>query len=190
MKINHLGAVLFSAVMAAAPAGAADQLTKKLPEQLTRPGLSPVEISRDRLRPSYDSGATHWTSPLLENAPGSIGGEYFTIDGKRLSKWFELSVINPNADKPVNAQIGCYDAAGAALSRYNATLSVPPSGASNWSSMDVTPPATTDGASQDIDNIWCVVGGDAPIVVFGWTARKFGSEVSRQHYSLERVTPR
>lgn len=190
MKINRLSAAIFGVMVVAALAGAAAQITKEQVEQLKRPGAGQREIPPDRLRPSFDSGATHWISPLLENAPGTIGGEHFTIDGKRLSRWFELSVINPNADRSVNAYIGCYDAGGAMLARYNTTLPVPPSGAAGWSTLDVTPPPTTDGASQDIDKIWCVIAGEAPIVVFGWTIRRFGSDEGRYHFSLERVAPR
>lgn len=187
MGNKRLYAALLSAAMMTAPTGVAAQDLKQQLEKLPRPGVGPLELPRDRLRPSYDSGAKHWISPMLENAPGTIGGEHYTINGKRLYRTFEISVINPNADRAANAYVNCYDASGAFLTRYATSFAVPPSGAANWSANSVTPPATTDGASEDVDNIWCVAGADAPVVAFGWSVRRFGSEVSRYHFSLERA---
>ena len=188
MGNKSLWAALLSAAFIIAPSGAgADPLKERL-EAIQRPDLAEIVLPRDRLRPSYNSGATHWISPMLENAPGTIGGEHYTIDGKRLYRTFEISVINPSAERAANVYVNCYNAGGAMLSRYTTTFAVPPSGASNWNASSVTPPATTDGASEDVDNIWCVTGADGPVVAFGWTVRRFGGDVSRYHFSLERAS--
>lgn len=168
----------------------AQQIDKERLQDVTRQVIDRAgvpQITERVRRASYDSGARYWISPMLRNAPGTIGGEQYTIDRKRLTRNFELSVINPSGDHGVSAVVGCYDASGAYLTRYQNTFSVPPLGAVNWNSSSVTPPSTTDGASEDVDDIWCVVGGDRPVVVFGWTVRQFGGEVSRHHFSLERA---
>lgn len=168
----------------------AQEIDKERLQDVTRRVIDQAglpQITERVRRASYNSGARYWISPMLRNAPGTIGGEVFTIDRKRLARSFEFSVINPSGDHSVSAFINCYDASGAYLVRYQKTLSVPPLGAANWDSLDVTPPETSDGASQDNDDVWCVVGGDHPVVVFGSTVRRFGSEVSRYHFSLERA---
>ncbi len=175
------------AISGAVPALAQQDLQQQF-EELKRPVIGPVEIPQDRLRgPGLNSGAKHWISPMLENSPGTINGEPFTIDRKRLRQTFELSTINPNSRQPANAYIDCFTKEGIRLSRYSSAFVVPPSGASNWSASIVTPPASGDGGVTDVDTIWCAVGADMPIVAFGWSVRRFGSEVSKYHFSLERA---
>lgn len=186
-KIATVAAI--AGAMFSAPA-IAQGITKEGLKDVTRQVIDQArlpQISDQVRRASYDSGARYWISPMLRNAPGTIGGEQYTIDRKRLTRNFELSIINPNGDHSVSAIVGCYDASGAYLMRYQKTFNVPPSGAVNWNSSSVTPPSTSDGASEDVDDIWCVVGGDRPVVVFGWTVRQFGAEVSKYHFSLERA---
>ncbi len=186
-----MGAAAIIGTTISTPVLAQDTTQERLKDVARRAiGQAPLpQINETVGRASYDSGATHWISPLLRNAPGTIGGEHYTINGKRLTRNFELSVINPSAEHAVAAYVGCYNAGGAYLSRYAQSFTVPPSGAVNWNSSSATPPATTDGASEDVDNVWCVVGGDRPVAAFGWTVRQFGSEVSKYHFSLERAAP-
>ncbi len=186
-----LGAASIAGAMVGAPA-LAQETTKEVIKDLARRAIGQPQLPQvDRTigRASYDSGATHWISPMLRNAPGTISGEVYTINGKRLTRTFEFSVINPSTENSVAAYVGCYDASGAPLSRYSYSLNVPPMGAVNWSSNLVSPPVSSDGATEEVDDVWCVVGGDAPTVVFGSTARKYGGEVNRSHFSLERAAP-
>jgi len=191
MKIQKLVwlAVSSFAVAGLLPASAQQELQKRF-EELKRPDLGQLVIPDDAFRsPGFDSGATHWISPMLDNSPGTINGEPFTIDRKRLMQTFELSTVNPNGSQPANAYVNCFIATGAHLTRYATSFIVPPMGASNWSASTVTPPASGDGGVTDVDSIWCSVGADVPIVVYGWTVRRFGSEVSKSHFSLEPAAP-
>ncbi|NOX81452.1 MAG: hypothetical protein GXP06_00375 [Alphaproteobacteria bacterium] len=169
----------------------AQETTQERLKDIARRAIGPElpQIDRTIRRASYDSGATHWISPVLRNAPGTISGEVYTINRKRLVRSFEFSVINPSAENNVAAYIRCYEETGAPVSRYNQSFSVPPMGAVNWSSTSVLPPVSSDGATEELDDVWCVVGGDRPAVVFGRTVRNFGGTVSTSHFSLERAAP-
>ncbi len=177
-------------MMIGAPVLAQEKTQERL-QDIARRVIGPElpQVDRTIERASYDSGARHWISPMLRNAPGTISGEVYTINRKRLTRSFEFSVINPNAENNVTAYVSCYDAAGSYLSRYNQSFTVSPMGAVNWNSSTVSPPVSSDGATEEVDDVWCVVGGDAPTVVFGATVRKYGGEVNRSHFSLERADP-
>jgi hypothetical protein len=186
-----IGVASIAGLVISAPALAQETTQERL-KDLTRRAIGQQElpqVTRQIARASYDSGATHWISPMLRNAPGTISGEAYTIDRKRLTRNFVFSVINPNAENSVAAYVSCYNAAGNPLSRYNQSFNVPPMGAVNWSSSSVSPPISSDGSTEEIDDVWCVVGGDRPTVVFGRTVRKLGPEVTTSHFSLERATP-
>ncbi len=185
-----IGVAFIAGAMIGAPALAQETTQERL-QDLARRVIGPElpQVDRTVGRASYDSGATHWISPVLRNAPGTISGEYYTIGRKRLARTFEFSVINPNADNNITAYVSCYDEAGSHLSRYSQSFNVLPMGAVNWSSSSVTPLVSSDGATEEIDDVWCVVGGDRPTVVFGRTVRNHGGDVSTAHFSLERAAP-
>ncbi len=193
MHFRKLAVVVSAAtIIGAMTSATAQETTQGRLKDIARRALDQPELPQiDRTvgRVSYDSGATHWISPMLRNAPGTISGEVYTIGSKRLTRTFEFSVINPNAENSVTAYVGCYDAGGNHLSRYNQSFNVPPMGAVNWNSGSVTPTVSTDGVTEEVDDVWCVVGGDGPTVVFGWTVRKLGAVVSKYHFSLERAAP-
>ncbi|VAW03642.1 hypothetical protein MNBD_ALPHA05-647 [hydrothermal vent metagenome] len=194
MHIRKFAVALGAATIVGLMSGAtvlAQETTQERLQDLARRVVGPElpQIDRTIRRASYDSGASYWISPVMRNAPGTISGEYYTIDRKRVARTFEFSVINPNGDNNVTAYVNCYDEAGAPLSRYNQSFTVPPMGAVNWSSSSVSLPISNDGATEEVDDVWCVVGGDRPTVVFGRTVYRLGSEVSKYHLSLERATP-
>jgi len=183
----------FSIVAALAAAGtiataSAQDLSKQgkalVPNLPQVPNLDPA-----RLKPDYPGGAAAWISPMLVNAPGTIGGERFTVDGKRVVVEFGFSMVNGNGRQTANANLICFDAGGRYVPRYNQTFIIPPLGAANWESKSVTPPATTDGATQDRDEIWCAINADTPIYAFGWSQRQFGQDENRRNITLERASP-
>jgi hypothetical protein len=194
MPIRKFAVALGAASLIGMMAGAtvlAEETTQERLQDLARRVVGPElpQIDRTIRRASYDSGASYWISPVIRNAPGTISGEYYTIGRKRLARTFEFSVINPDGDNNVTAYVNCYNEAGAPLSRYNQSFTVPPMGAVNWSSSSVSPPISSDGTTEEVDDVWCVVGGDRPTVVFGRTVRNHGGNVSKSHFSLERATP-
>lgn len=187
MKQIAKTAAVLAAMTGLFSASVASAQELRLPTTKRPPLDRQIELDPNRLRPGFDSGARYWIAPLLENSPGTISGEIFTIDGKRLVKSFDLTIINTNADRDIKAEVGCFDAGGNYLLRYRSVIDISKSAAHRWRSGAVTPPPTTNGADEDMDTIWCAVSADAPLVVFGWSERRFGSDISRTHFSLERV---
>lgn len=180
-------AFVLSALAAASLGSVACAQTIKTPTKVKPEIAKQLKIDPSRLRPNFTGGSTGWVSPMLLNAPGTISGEQYTVNGKVVKKSFGLSVINPSAQHVANAAVVCFTSTGQQLTRYTTALPVPKLGATNWLSSSVTPPATTDGAHEDKDEIWCAVSADIPVVVFGWSERQFGTEVTRANFSLERV---
>ena len=189
--MTRIKALLFAgAAMAFGVVTAASAQDLQLPKKSKLPGLTkPVEIDPSRLRPNYPGGATSWIAPMLTSAPGTISGERYSIDGKRLEREFGFSIVNANGSQASTAAIRCFDAAGNHQPRFNQTLTIPSLGAANWRSLSVAPVATNDGVTEDKDEVWCSIFSDIPVFAYGWSERRFGQDHDRSNISLIAAQP-
>jgi len=187
--MNVLKFILFVAATAilSASASAQEELGRRL-EEAIKPTFGGRDLPAPEFRKfGYNSGASYWISPMLKNSHSTINGQQWTVNGTPLQEYFAFSAINPSGKNTASAFINCHTEEGAIVSRYSKTFGILPLGAVNWSSEQVTPPVSGSGAVADVDQVWCVVGADDPIVVFGSTERRHGGQTRRHHFSLERA---
>lgn len=180
MFIRILLAVLAAGAMTSA-AAQTDQFKKARPELQKRLQLPQLELPG--VMGENSDAALRWASPLLLNAPGTIGGERYSIDGKRFLDEFGFSIINPSADTTVEGGIDCYGADGVRDTKYSSRYRIDPMNAKQWRSDRATPDPTTDG-HVDKDEVWCVIWASAPVFAFGVRYTEVGSDHRAEGFDL------
>ncbi|MFQ5563024.1 MAG: hypothetical protein ACE5FO_05590 [Parvularculaceae bacterium] len=176
--------ILLAALAAGAIGSAAaqtEQLKKLQPELQKRLPLPQLELPG--VLGENSDAALRWVSPLLLNAPGTIGGERYSIDGKRFRDEFGFSIINPSAEASVEGGIDCYDASGVRDPKYSTRYRIEPMNAKQWRSDRAVPEPTTDG-HMDKDEAWCVIWASAPVFAFGVRYTEVGSDRNADGFNL------
>lgn len=176
--------ILLAALAAGAMSSAAAQTEalKKLQPELQK-RLPVPQLERPSVPGDNPDAALRWVSPLLLNAPGTIGGERYSVDGKRYLDEFGFSIINPDAEASVEGGIDCYTADGVRDPRYSSRFRIAPMNAKQWRSDRVVPEPTTDG-HVDKDEVWCVIWAEAPVFAFGVRYKEVGSDHNADGFNL------
>lgn len=170
------------AVAAATTASAQTEALKQLKPELQKK-LPIPQLQRQSILGDNPDAALRWVSPLLLNAPGTIGGERYSIDGKRYLDEFGFSIINPSAEARVEAGLDCYGADGARDAKYSSRFHIEPMNAKQWRSDRATPEPTTNG-HVDKDEVWCVIWADKPVFAFGVRYTEVGSDHRAEGFNL------
>lgn len=161
------------ALLSTALAGAAEAQKFEQPkievQKVPAAKISPAKpINTATFQHNYAGGdmATYWVSPLMRNHDGKISGTPYQVDGKTIIERISFSVVNSSLE-PLEVKISCQNAAGAAVAKYSATLSLAPYGAAKWSTDNIAPTRSTDRVTPDVDEVWCGLTAPRPFAAFG-----------------------
>lgn len=180
MIVRILVAALFAGALGSA-AAQTESLKKLQPELQKR--LPIPQLERPGVLGDNPDAALRWVSPLLLNAPGTIGGERYSVDGKRFLDEFGFSIINPSAEAGVDGGLDCYGADGARDAKYSSRFRIEPMNAKQWRSDRARPEPTTDGHA-DKDEVWCVIWASEPVFAFGVRYTGVGSDHRAAGFNL------